>query len=134
MFLFDFCKRKKTTKCAAPRSYPGYHIQVGRFVNCKGKNHDRQALAALIGLPSQENSPMTIEVFASELKRFLSTEDPEVLCITGRWGVGKTYAWRHYLKEAQKAKSVALSKYSYVSLFGRNSLDDVRTSIVEKYS
>ncbi len=74
---------------------------------------------------------MTIEVFASELKRFLSTEDPEVLCITGRWGVGKTYAWRHYLKEAQKAKSVALSKYSYISLFGRNSLDDVRTSIVE---
>ena len=54
-----------------------------------------------------------------------------MLCITGRWGVGKTYAWRHYLNEAQEAKSVALSKYSYISLFGRNSLDDVRTSIVE---
>jgi hypothetical protein len=54
-----------------------------------------------------------------------------VLCITGKWGVGKTYAWNHYLREAQAAGRVGLEKYAYVSLFGRNSLEDVRTAIVE---
>ena len=70
-------------------------------------------------------------MFAAELTRFLSSAEPEVLCVTGRWGVGKTFTWNHYLKLAQDAKIVALDKYAYVSLFGRNSLDDVRTAIVE---
>jgi len=74
---------------------------------------------------------MTIALFASELNSFLSSKEPEVLCITGHWGVGKTYAWNHYLKTAQESKSVKLERYSYVSLFGRNSLDDVRTAIIE---
>ncbi len=74
---------------------------------------------------------MSIELFAKELKRFLSSVAPEVLCITGKWGVGKTYIWNHYLSEAQKTKIIGLDKYAYVSLFGRNSLDDVRNAIVE---
>jgi hypothetical protein len=30
----------------------------------------------------------------------------EVLCITGKWGVGKTFAWNRYLREAQEQKKV----------------------------
>jgi Cdc6-like AAA superfamily ATPase len=74
---------------------------------------------------------MSIKLLAAELARFLRSAEPEVLCITGKWGVGKTYSWNHYLRQAQDNNNVKLKKYAYVSLFGRNSLDDVRTAIVE---
>jgi Cdc6-like AAA superfamily ATPase len=74
---------------------------------------------------------MSIKLVSSEISRFLGSAEPEVLCITGRWGVGKTFAWNRYLRQAQEDKIVKLERYSYVSMFGRNSLDDVRTAIVE---
>ena len=74
---------------------------------------------------------MSIKLLAAELSRFLGSAEPEVLCITGKWGVGKTYAWNYYLKQAQESHNEKLAKYSYIALFGRNSLDDVRTAIVE---
>jgi hypothetical protein len=77
------------------------------------------------------NSPMGIKQFSDEIARFLAHKDPEVLCITGKWGVGKTFAWNLYLREAQERKKVALSRYAYVSMFGQNSLDDVRYALFE---
>src|SRR3954453_6855267 len=74
---------------------------------------------------------MSIKLASSEISRFLASSDAEVLCIRGRWGVGKTFAWTHYLHAAAKKKSVALNRYSYVSLFGQNSLADVRSAVVE---
>jgi hypothetical protein len=46
--------------------------------------------------------------------------------------VGKTYAWRTYLQEAKKRNEIALDSYSYVSLFGVNSLDALKFAIFEK--
>jgi len=46
-------------------------------------------------------------------------------------GVGKTYAWNQYLRNARAAGKVGLEHYSYVSLFGINSLDDFKYSIFE---
>jgi hypothetical protein len=66
-----------------------------------------------------------------EILRFLGREEPEVLCIRGAWGVGKTYSWKRYLKEAHEQHRIALSRYAYVSLFGINSLDELRYSIFE---
>ena len=43
--------------------------------------------------------------------------------------MGKTYAWRDYLKKAQEGSNIALKRYSYVSLFGINSLDDLKYSV-----
>jgi hypothetical protein len=75
---------------------------------------------------------MSIKLAAEEIRRFLKTSEPEVLCLKGRWGVGKTYAWNRYLNEARgKPGEVAMERYAYVSLFGRDSLADVRSSIVE---
>jgi hypothetical protein len=67
----------------------------------------------------------------AEIKRFLSTQDAETLCFSGRWGVGKTYAWETILREATNAKQVALKRYAYVSLFGVNSLDELKLTIFE---
>jgi len=66
----------------------------------------------------------------SEIRYFLSAPAPGVLCIKGQWGVGKTHAWRKALASAQKDGKLALSKYSYVSLFGLNSLDDLKLEIL----
>lgn len=74
---------------------------------------------------------MSIELVVSEIRRFLSTAEPEVICISGRWGVGKTFAWNQYLKEAQANEKIALDRYSYVSLFGVNSLDELKYAVFE---
>ncbi len=74
---------------------------------------------------------MSINLLTQELKRFIASPQPEVLCITGEWGIGKTFTWNHYLHEAQRERTIGMEKYAYVSLFGRNSLDDVRAAIVE---
>lgn len=72
---------------------------------------------------------MSISLAREQVVRFLSTADPEVLCIRGLWGVGKTFTWNTILKE-EKAR-VALPRYAYVSLFGVNNLDGFRKAIFE---
>jgi len=74
---------------------------------------------------------VSIKLVENEIRRFLSSPDPEVTCITGRWGVGKTFAWRKYLSDASSKKQIALGRYSYVSLSGINSLEEFKYSIFE---
>jgi hypothetical protein len=63
--------------------------------------------------------------------RFLGSADAEVLCVKGEWGIGKTYAWNHYLKRAVMTDAVKLEKYSYVSLFGLQNLSEFKIAIFE---
>ncbi|MDX2495029.1 MAG: hypothetical protein QNK27_08730 [Desulfuromusa sp.] len=74
---------------------------------------------------------MSIDIIENQIGRFLASEAPEVMSIKGAWGVGKTYAWNKYLGNAKNQNKIALKKYSYVSLFGINSLDDLKFSIFE---
>ncbi|QFI65234.1 P-loop NTPase fold protein [Sinorhizobium alkalisoli] len=74
---------------------------------------------------------MSVQLVQEEISQFLLRAEPEVLCIRGRWGVGKTYTWTKRLEVAQKANKIGLARYSYVSLFGVNSLDELRFAIFE---
>ena len=74
---------------------------------------------------------MSIQLIEGEIRRFLSTTEPEVICISGHWGVGKTFAWNRFLKETLSSRAIALKQYSYVSLFGVNSLDEFKYSVFE---
>ncbi len=74
---------------------------------------------------------MSIETVNSEISKFLQSNEPAVLCIRGKWGVGKTYNWTKLLEEALKTGKVALPRYSYVSLFGINSIDELKFAIFE---
>jgi hypothetical protein len=67
----------------------------------------------------------------NEIDRFLRSTEPEVLCITGDWGVGKTYNWQLKLDQMRAKRAVGLARYSYVSLFGINSLDSLKQSVFE---
>ena len=71
------------------------------------------------------------ELIEQEIARFLATNEPEVSCLSGRWGVGETFAWNRYLLDAKKQSQIALQRYSYVSLFGINSLDECKYAIFE---
>jgi hypothetical protein len=74
---------------------------------------------------------MSTALVIKEMQRFLASKDAEVLCVKGRWGVGKTFAWRRYLGAAQASGQLAAQNYAYVSMFGLNSLDDLRYAIFE---
>lgn len=75
---------------------------------------------------------MSLDKIKKEIFRFLESSAPEVLAIKGAWGVGKTYSWNKLLAEARDNGNIALKKYSYVSLFGVNSLDAFRYTIFEQ--
>lgn len=75
---------------------------------------------------------MSFDMVKKEIFRFLKSDDPEALVLKGAWGVGKTYTWKKLLKEAQNAGDVKLNKYSYVSLFGINSLDSFKFAIFQQ--
>jgi hypothetical protein len=74
---------------------------------------------------------MTVALVREAIRSFLRTETPQVLCIRGKWGVGKTFIWTDVFKEAKAAGTVALPYYCYVSLFGLQSIDEVRQTIFE---
>ncbi|MBC6988006.1 hypothetical protein, partial [Alteromonas sp. BZK5] len=70
-------------------------------------------------------------VIKDQIFQFLSSEQPEVMAIKGEWGVGKTFSWKKFLKEACVDNKVNLERYSYVSLFGINSLEAFKYTIFE---
>ena len=72
---------------------------------------------------------MSVELAKSEISRFLKSDEVEVLCLRGKWGTGKTYTWTDTLKKEKD--NTAFKTYSYVSLFGINSIDAFKRAILE---
>lgn len=56
-------------------------------------------------------------------------EKPIVISLQGYWGIGKTYFWHEYIKNKNKDKT-----FVYISLFGVNSLEDIKRKIILKAS
>ena len=74
---------------------------------------------------------MSLLKIEAVINNFLTSDEPQVICITGKWGVGKTYEWDRLLKKSIEERKITKKKYSYVTLFGLNSLDDAKSSIFE---
>ena len=75
---------------------------------------------------------MSLNVAKEQIEKFLNSDLPEVMAIKGAWRVGKTYTWNKLLKDAEEEKKVKYKKYSYVSLFGINSLESLKYSVFEQ--
>src|SRR5699024_4217438 len=69
-------------------------------------------------------------ILKNQVTKFLTTATPEVLAIKGSWGVGKTYAWNKWLRGINQTE-VAYKRYSYVSLFGLASIDEVKQALFQ---
>lgn len=74
---------------------------------------------------------MSLKLIKGEVVRFLHSSQPEVICIMGHWGVGKTYAWNQFLQNAVDENKVKFNRYSYVSLFGQDTLIGLKNAIFE---
>jgi hypothetical protein len=66
--------------------------------------------------------------FGEEVLAFLQSDQQRVLLIHGRWGTGKTYFWKRFVK--QNTRTITEAYYSYVSLFGSTSLSDVKSIVI----
>ena len=75
---------------------------------------------------------MSIKLVHKQIDKFLGSTTPEVLAIRGKWGVGKTFTWNQFLVDAAHRNAVGLERYSYVSLFGINSLDSLKFAMFEQ--
>ena len=84
-----------------------------------------------LGRSQLHNSLMTMQLVQEEIGTFLSSQQPGVLVLAGKWGVGKTFAWNQFLSEANSHGKISLEHYSYVSLFGLGNLPDLRTAIFQ---
>lgn len=68
---------------------------------------------------------MTIE---NVLDSFVSSKEPGAIVLRGPWGVGKTYFWQHQIAAHLLSKPWE-KRYSYVSLFGLNSLSELKVAL-----
>lgn len=74
---------------------------------------------------------MSLQIIQQHILEFLSSSEPEVLAISGAWGVGKTFAWNQELVKCRDDKALGFNKYSYISLFGVNSLEVMKATLFE---
>ncbi|WFR96177.1 P-loop NTPase fold protein [Rhizobium tumorigenes] len=75
---------------------------------------------------------MSVISVQTAIKEFLASPKAEVLCIRGHWGTGKTHAWKTTAKAQRSERgAVAFNAYAYVSLFGVNSITDLKSQILQ---
>ena len=73
-----------------------------------------------------------MQLIEKQVLEFLGSDSPGTVSIRGSWGVGKTYAWKTYVKQAKSQNKLAYNRYSYVSLFGIDSLQDLKFQIFQQ--
>jgi hypothetical protein len=73
---------------------------------------------------------LSVEITKTVLRDFLTNDSSDVLALTGAWGVGKTYAWRQALMANKE--NIKLPQYCYVSLFGINTMAELRMALFVK--
>ncbi|WP_348748392.1 P-loop NTPase fold protein [Pseudomonas rhodesiae] len=72
---------------------------------------------------------MSISQVEKALADFAVHNTGFAIVLNGEWGTGKTHLWDKVIRNHRE--SVARKTYSYVSLFGLNSLSDLKRSIFE---
>jgi len=65
-----------------------------------------------------------IEQIEKSLKKLLEEKNAFVAMLSGEWGIGKTYFWKKLKKPNDRV--------AYISLFGHNSLDDIKIAIMSE--
>lgn len=67
---------------------------------------------------------MSVKLVKDAMQKFLMDGAPQVLCVSGRWGTGKTHTWFEALRQTEP-HSLPMSKHAYVSLFGIKDANDI---------
>ncbi|MGA1932610.1 hypothetical protein ACH5BF_07785 [Arcobacter sp. YIC-464] len=70
-----------------------------------------------------------VDFLKDRLDKLLNGDDSLVITLDGEWGVGKTTFWKKFVKDNLENKKV-----SYTSLFGKDTIQDIRTDIILQIS
>ena len=73
---------------------------------------------------------MSLEQITAVVENFISDTHNELLVIKGKWGAGKTFFWQNLIEESKHKRCIGRDFYSYVSLFGVNSLEELNNAIL----
>lgn len=74
-----------------------------------------------------------LEDFKYRTQKLLESKTLRSLCVSGEWGIGKTFAWNKILKELRNAPAEHEVKYyAYVSLFGLSTIEQVSAAIIQE--
>ena len=82
---------------------------------------------------------MSLQEISHSIKNFFESKNPVVYCLSGKWGVGKTYLFNEISKKYFPDKVNQANVYSIttpknnlisVSLFGMSSIDDLKHKII----
>ncbi len=74
---------------------------------------------------------MSVSNVRAAIQRFIEHPNAQVLCIRGEWGTGKTWTWEDVLKDAASKDKVKAKKYAKASLFGLNSIKELKREIFQ---
>ncbi|EOL8995746.1 hypothetical protein ACVR25_003187 [Cronobacter sakazakii] len=74
---------------------------------------------------------MSLELVKKEIVNFLKCDSNQALCIKGKWGTGKTHVWKEAFEHCFSEGGISYDLYSYISLFGMDSIDNIKSSIFE---
>jgi hypothetical protein len=72
---------------------------------------------------------MSLEQITTVVENFVNNPRNELLVIKGDWGVGKSYFWKKLVTKLRANRVFDREYYSGVSVFGLNSLDELKTAI-----
>ena len=75
------------------------------------------------------NTVYQMAILKKSFDAFFEKKQSKVAVLKGKWGVGKTYFWENYIADKKRNKSFNYIAYSYISLFGKKSLSEVKKSI-----
>ncbi|CZE47458.1 ATP-binding protein [Campylobacter geochelonis] len=70
------------------------------------------------------------EQLKEKLIKKLKSDNAMTIAINGKWGVGKTYFWNKFIENHKSD----FKKVAYVSLFGKNTLDDIKNDVLVQVS
>lgn len=76
---------------------------------------------------------MSIKAFSDRVVNIVLDSKPKVISIYGEWGVGKSFFWKSSITEWTTTYRLEKMKYSYVSLFGVSSIDEIKKSVFENF-
>lgn len=69
----------------------------------------------------------TVEKIEEKLLSLINQKDSFAIALKGEWGIGKTHFWKSFYKNNHD--KFKIGKYSYVSLFGIDSLESFKYQI-----
>lgn len=74
---------------------------------------------------------MTTSLARTTLSRFVTDKRPSAIALTGPWGSRKIFLWNDVVTTIAKSSDPGFARYSYVSLFGLNSMADLKAALFE---